>query len=165
MCVFFFLMIRRPPRSTRTDTLFPYTTLFRSACACSRSRLYHYFDSKEALLREMLATHVDALLQQCQDVASGSRDPETKFRQIVKLILEIYAVSRDRHVVMLTCLDALPKNHREAIVAKQRKLDAFVRDALQDMRTDTPGVRSENVDAMLFFGMINWTSTWYGSRS
>src|SRR3546814_18646737 len=29
--LFFFLMIRRPPRSTRTDTLFPYTTLFRSA--------------------------------------------------------------------------------------------------------------------------------------
>src|SRR3546814_5740003 len=28
--VFFFIMIRRPPRSTRTDTLFPYTTLFRS---------------------------------------------------------------------------------------------------------------------------------------
>src|SRR3546814_20377294 len=28
--VFVFLMIRRPPRSTRTDTLFPYTTLFRS---------------------------------------------------------------------------------------------------------------------------------------
>src|SRR3546814_1428558 len=34
MCVFFifFLMIRRPPISTRTDTLFPYTTLFRSSC-------------------------------------------------------------------------------------------------------------------------------------
>src|SRR3546814_16953708 len=36
-------MIRRPPRSTRTDTLFPYTTLFRSApsclpCSCYRSR-------------------------------------------------------------------------------------------------------------------------------
>src|SRR3546814_16335001 len=30
---FFFLMIRRPPRSTRTDTLFPYTTLFRSYSA------------------------------------------------------------------------------------------------------------------------------------
>src|SRR3546814_13493968 len=30
---FFFLMIRRPPRSTRTDTLFPYTTLFRSVGA------------------------------------------------------------------------------------------------------------------------------------
>src|SRR3546814_15113448 len=30
MSIFVFLMIRRPPRSTRTDTLFPYTTLFRS---------------------------------------------------------------------------------------------------------------------------------------
>src|SRR3546814_16597944 len=31
--IIFFLMIRRPPRSTRTDTLFPYTTLFRSVGA------------------------------------------------------------------------------------------------------------------------------------
>src|SRR3546814_9269582 len=31
--LFFFLMIRRPPRSTRTDTLFPFTTLFRSCRA------------------------------------------------------------------------------------------------------------------------------------
>src|SRR3546814_10607098 len=31
VCYFFLSMIRRPPRSTRTDTLFPYTTLFRSA--------------------------------------------------------------------------------------------------------------------------------------
>src|SRR3546814_9667028 len=32
--VFCFLMRRRPPRSTRTDTLFPYTTLFRSSARC-----------------------------------------------------------------------------------------------------------------------------------
>src|SRR3546814_10180613 len=32
---FFFLMIRRPPRSTRTDTLLPYTTLFRSGRAAA----------------------------------------------------------------------------------------------------------------------------------
>src|SRR3546814_19119570 len=38
---FCFLMIRRPPRSTRTDTLFPYTTLFRSSIdeRCWRERL------------------------------------------------------------------------------------------------------------------------------
>src|SRR3546814_18270171 len=35
--LFFFLMIRRPPRSTRTDTLFPYTTLFRSLDLLPRS--------------------------------------------------------------------------------------------------------------------------------
>src|SRR3546814_4832616 len=32
----FYLMIRRPPRSTLTDTLFPYTTLFRSRHSCSK---------------------------------------------------------------------------------------------------------------------------------
>src|SRR3546814_14649855 len=35
---FFFLMIRRPPRSTRTETLFPYTTLFRSIVQLERLR-------------------------------------------------------------------------------------------------------------------------------
>src|SRR3546814_13432205 len=42
---FFFVMIRRPPRSTRTDTLFPYTTLFRSVRALfstpRQARLFH----------------------------------------------------------------------------------------------------------------------------
>src|SRR3546814_3641005 len=46
---FFFLMIRRPPRSTRTDTLFPYTTLFRSHSAETRGRLDHWpFDETVA---------------------------------------------------------------------------------------------------------------------
>src|SRR3546814_6983991 len=40
-----FLMIRRPPRSTRTDTLFPYTTLFRSA---------HRTDSMKQALEKLL---------------------------------------------------------------------------------------------------------------
>src|SRR3546814_11727329 len=35
----FFLMIRRPPRSTRTDTLVPYTTLFRSYDEKNRAKL------------------------------------------------------------------------------------------------------------------------------
>src|SRR3546814_8473502 len=39
--IFFFLMIRRPPRSTRTDTLFPYTTLFRSVLADDPALVVH----------------------------------------------------------------------------------------------------------------------------
>src|SRR3546814_4884260 len=73
MCyfVFFFLMIRRPPRSTRTDTLFPYTTLFRSAklrrggrhcrrsgggassthCSCRRNRSEEHTSELQSLMR------------------------------------------------------------------------------------------------------------------
>src|SRR3546814_1414367 len=39
LSLFFCLMIRRPPRSTRTDTLFPYTTLFRSSFPCAEAEL------------------------------------------------------------------------------------------------------------------------------
>src|SRR3546814_1265843 len=43
----FFLMIRRPPRSTRTDTLFPYTTLFRSAGRATKAaRACHAVDAR-----------------------------------------------------------------------------------------------------------------------
>src|SRR3546814_11124535 len=53
--VFFFLMIRRPPRSTRTDTLFPYTTLFRST-RYDLSRLRRRPDP-EAMARCLSAVH------------------------------------------------------------------------------------------------------------
>src|SRR3546814_16743553 len=49
LCFFFFLMIRRPPRSTRTDTLFPYTTLFRSTMSVR-------VPIREALLALLLTT-------------------------------------------------------------------------------------------------------------
>src|SRR3546814_1925790 len=49
LCFFFFLMIRRPPRSTRTDTLFPYTTLFRSVVHEARGdqRATHHLEDRE----------------------------------------------------------------------------------------------------------------------
>src|SRR3546814_1834856 len=58
MC-FFFLMIRRPPRSTRTDTLFPYTTLFRSHDRIGGDRLAddddrHRRDQRPRMLGEHL---------------------------------------------------------------------------------------------------------------
>src|SRR3546814_2330028 len=49
-CLFCLLMIRRPPRPTRTDTRFPYTTLFRSGC-----QMAHFTclaAARHALLRE-----------------------------------------------------------------------------------------------------------------
>src|SRR3546814_14937934 len=49
---FFFLMIRRPPISTRTDTLFPYTTLFRSRSP-GRIVLQQYF-CRSGFSREFL---------------------------------------------------------------------------------------------------------------
>src|SRR3546814_11517089 len=52
--VLFFLMIRRPPRSTRTDTLFPYTTLFRSRREGAKALLQCLLPTARALRRRAL---------------------------------------------------------------------------------------------------------------
>src|SRR3546814_17883064 len=65
-------MIRRPPRSTRTDTLFPYTTLFRSICR-SRSRPCRASEAGRARARVQsqgfrLGWRLRALLQRAVDL-------------------------------------------------------------------------------------------------
>src|SRR3546814_20547839 len=65
LCMFFFLMIRRPPRSTRTDTLFPYTTLFRSDVlnddALHRCQRLGYMLGVGVGLNDVLALAIQAL--------------------------------------------------------------------------------------------------------
>src|SRR3546814_4756279 len=83
MCVriylyfFFFLMIRRPPRSTRTDTLFPYTTLFRSVPFGQAEHLGHPEargqQSPMGDLREFRRARRAARVKQSRDVGSFGR--------------------------------------------------------------------------------------------
>src|SRR3546814_2308458 len=54
----FFLMIRRPPRSTRTDTLFPYTTLFRSRAQDARWSVDPALLDDRHLVRRMILKRV-----------------------------------------------------------------------------------------------------------
>src|SRR3546814_13631212 len=66
---FFFLMIRRPPRSTRTDTLFPYTTLFRSELS-SLIDLFRQHNVRSYL--EIGARHGDSFFEVMRSLPFGS---------------------------------------------------------------------------------------------
>src|SRR3546814_5458547 len=71
----FFLMIRRPPRSTRTDTLFPYTTLFRSleeALAVAGQHLAGELAGRQALESGRRIAEPVADRQQLEDRKSTS---------------------------------------------------------------------------------------------
>src|SRR3546814_8123926 len=60
-------MIRRPPRSTRTDTLFPYTTLFRSPVGCQRVCCYE--------IRQMMQRSPTVVIGSLQTGQRGKGDP------------------------------------------------------------------------------------------
>lgn len=133
-----------------------------AACKCSKSRLYHYFESKDAILVFMLTEHVDKLLAGCSDIIAAPANNITRFRQLIRFFMEIYAVSRDKHAVMLTCLEFLPPAIRKDVIKKQRQLIHVVAEVLAKIRPDRAKDASDaHIDSMLFFGMINWTYTWY----
>src|SRR3546814_12216130 len=80
MCLLFFVMVRRPPRSTRTDTLFPSTTLFRSVP-----------------LRDVPTAH------RLVEIARGVRVQHPDGGRIIPLLAE-----RLKQAVEQTAADALP---------------------------------------------------------
>src|SRR6188472_4673735 len=78
LCVFFFLMIRRPPRSTRETTLFPYTTLFRSL-ALSLGEI-------AILTRVTRSAMLDTLRERSEEHTSET--PVTVSHLVCRLLLE-----------------------------------------------------------------------------
>src|SRR3546814_19462100 len=85
---FFFLMIRRPPRSTRTDTLFPYTTLFRSERQ-ERGRA-QYLSASAAVLSTLCAG--DAGLCRSLDECRAAWRSEEHTSELQSLMRISYAV-------------------------------------------------------------------------
>src|SRR3546814_20865806 len=64
-------MLRRPPRSTRTDTLFPYTTLFRSVSAISNAQRAEELGlSPNAIVLSCKVSHVQDLITVYQDLSA-----------------------------------------------------------------------------------------------
>src|SRR3546814_17040206 len=65
-------MIRRPPRSTRTDTLFPYTTLFRSENAPEGTIYFHPRPGTySAQARHVMETLLPEIMDRCPDTPLG----------------------------------------------------------------------------------------------
>jgi AcrR family transcriptional regulator len=132
------------------------------ACGVAKSLVYHYFDSKEEILYDLLSAHMDALLAAAEEALSVSDEPERQFREFVRAHLRLYAHARAKHILLLNGLSSLPPQRRKAIVARERRLIAMAADLLARL---APGVAARPdlrmPAAMSFYGLINWTYTWY----
>src|SRR3546814_2981682 len=104
---FFFLMIRRPPRSTRTATLFPYTTLFRSLPHQLRARRDQSAQvlpvGRQRIERERCA---DAG-QHARRVAIGMRRSEehtSELQSLMRISYAVFCLKKKRKPTQLTHL-------------------------------------------------------------
>src|SRR3546814_14990765 len=75
--MFFFLRIRRPPRTTRTDTLFPYTTLFRSKAPAAPREMLFVIDNSGSMGGQSMAAAKESLLY-----ALDTLGPQDRFNVI-----------------------------------------------------------------------------------
>ncbi|MBX3562269.1 MAG: TetR family transcriptional regulator [Sphingomonas sp.] len=127
------------------------------AAGTSKSLIYHYFPSKDDILHETMAAHLDALVSAADD-ATRAGTAEDKLRALTRAFMRLYVGAQDSHKVLLNELDNLPPARRAEVVAKQRRIIAAVEALMCELRgTDADALPV----AMLFFGMINWTHTWF----
>ena len=128
-------------------------------CDVSKSLIYHYYPSKEAILFEVMNEHLDALLAATSSVEAG---PEAELAAFTRALLRVYADAADPQKVLLYELDVLPPAERAAIVDKQRRLiervEAIVIRAAPAIARDRALLRAKT---MLYFGMLNWTHSWF----
>jgi AcrR family transcriptional regulator len=131
------------------------------ACDISKSLIYHYYASKEEILFDVMHSHVKALLDAAERIATMGDTPEKKLRALTRQFIQLYVGAADRQRVLLNELENLTADQRKIVVGIQRNLIRIVEKILADMRPALSGRNPLGTPAaMLYFGMINWMHTW-----
>src|SRR3546814_6010494 len=104
----FFLMIRRPPRSTRTDTLFPYTTLFRSPAYCHRRAAPNNLG--QSMNRTSALPFAAALLVILIGAAGRSEEHTSELQSLMRISYAVFCLKKKK----TNKKKHKPKNERES---------------------------------------------------
>ncbi len=131
-------------------------------CKISKSLLYHYYPSKEAVLFAAMSDHMDTLVHLVCDRERTKSDPEKEFHALTRDLLQCYTGAAHHQKILLYELSSLPAAQRKEIIEKQRKVigevEALLTDMIPKTKTDRTKLRAK---VMLYFGMMNWTHTWF----
>lgn len=130
----------------------------------SKARLYHYYESKEAILYDLLDRHTQALLDITLKVRERAKRERLKapaeLKAMVGEFLNAYQTARTRHIALLGDVKFLGEAQRARIIARERAVvDAFAENL---KRAFPKRVTAANQRAltMMLMGAMNWTFTW-----
>ncbi|GAB4286913.1 MAG: TetR/AcrR family transcriptional regulator [Roseovarius sp.] len=137
-------------------------TQLARACGISKANVYHYYDSKDALLFDILETYLRGLRDRICGLALAGLTPEERLRVTLREILIAYQGSDDEHRVQMAGLDRLPEAQRRLLRGYQgdlvRHLSAILA-ALAPAALAHDPARLRAV-TMSVFGMLNWHFMW-----
>src|SRR3546814_13544664 len=96
LSLIFFLMIRRPPRSTRTDTLFPYTTLFRSAASSMASPTSKARDSRSPSTRTAPRSTPTR-----SNASSRSEEHTSELQSLMRISYAVFCLKKNKQNLLI----------------------------------------------------------------
>lgn len=129
-------------------------------CEIKKSTLYHYFSTKDDILRAIIDDHMNTLVHGLEDAVAQHDDPEDAFLALLEAYTMKSAQSRRRHLVSINDLKFLPAKYQKEIAERQRLVVDLIVDSLSRLNDSYPQ-DALRVYAMLLIGMLNWTDTWY----
>jgi AcrR family transcriptional regulator len=129
-----------------------------AACGVSKALIYHYYDSKEALLFDLLHEHLSSLATAIEKAGQTGTARE-RLRDTIRAILLEYEDADDAHKVQLETLDTLPSDRRDPLLKLMRGMVERLGERLEAAAPSGLGDRRRAV-TMSVFGMLNWYYTW-----
>ncbi|WP_417475526.1 TetR/AcrR family transcriptional regulator [Leisingera sp.] len=131
-------------------------------CGISKANIYHYYDSKEAVLFAVLDTYLRDLRDRVCTIDLDGCGPEDRLRRIINEILLAYQGADHEHQVQIGAMGALAEEQQEHLRSYQRELVQFVSQAIKAVAPDAFDGDATRLRGatMSVFGMLNWYYMW-----
>ncbi len=125
-------------------------------CGVSKALIYHYYDSKEALLFDILSAHLGELVEMATAVES-----DAGLNALICAILEAYEDADAEHKLQLDALGVLPDTQKAPLIGLQRELLDMMSAALVREAPSLEGSENLRPVTMSVFGILNWFYLWH----
>jgi AcrR family transcriptional regulator len=132
------------------------------ACNISKANIYHYYDSKDALLFGVLDTYLRELRDRLIMVNGEGLSPDDHLRELVKEVLLAYHGADNEHRVQAAGISSLPPEQQKTLRGYQRDMVEQMSDVVKDV---APAKYTQNPQRLLettmsIYGMLNWYYMW-----
>ena len=128
------------------------------ACGISKSLIYHYYESKEQLLFDILQSHLNAIHECVAAISNHNKDPKIHLRHLVAELLTAYRGADAEHRLQLQSTTALSLEQQHELAETQRAIVKVFADTIEsiapDYLQDMP--QHQRPITMSLFGMLNW---------